>query len=42
MEGRGEERHRYWSRDKGREERELREDIRDNGQGKEGIGEMEN
>ena len=30
MEGRGvEERHRYWSRDKGREERKLREDIRE-------------
>ena len=30
MEGKGvEERHGYWSRDKGREERELREDIRE-------------
>ena len=30
MEGRGvEERHRYWIRDKGRGEREFREDIRE-------------
>ena len=53
MEGRGvEERHRYWSRDKGREEREFREDIREimdrgkkdgrNGELREGTGERRN